>query len=343
MVKCFHVLLALAVGSFAASCSSATLHGEFALHDAPPVGTYAVVAPGTAWATSPLPGASRADPGQGHTTSYFGRVLGFRGKMAALEVGEASDPHCAWTLPNLHALRLVLWVPKDSLLPVLTRAQRRRYPDGTGYDLAPGLPVGQPVADAPEPGHRYRPLSTERFVTAAALDERAVGLTYQPTALPEAETSSQEQWVDGPSLALGDGLLLRQPNHKHELWSGQVRPDPQDSSMVLVGLEDRCARFIVRVPAAAMGGALGSLMIGSLGTGKPQVKTGARLLWPDGSSAGYTTQDTAVGRLLYERSGLRCFGVEVFRRVPSAALASDGVAAGELVVCAGIGDGAGAR
>lgn len=321
-----------------ASCSAPAIHGDFALHDSPPAQTYAVVLPQTPWATAPLPGAQVVRPVPGQTTSFFARLLGFRGGMAALEVGEPQGQHCAAPLPNLNGMRLVLWVPRERLAQVLLRPQRLRYPDGTGYDLAPGLPVGPAVADGPQPGQRYRPLSTERFLTATAVADRDVGVAYQPAPLPEAETSSEEQWIDQPTLPLGEGQLLRQPHSKGELWSGQVRPDPQDPSMVLVGLEDRCARFIVRVPAKSMGAALGGLLLGGLGMSKSQVRANARLFWPDGSPAGHAVRDTWVGRVLSERPGLRCFAVAVFGRSQMGALAPKGVAAGELAVCAGVGD-----
>lgn len=108
--------------------------------------------------------------------------------------------------------------------------------------------------------------------------------------------------------------------------------------MVLVGLEDRCARFTVRLPAAGMGRALGGMILGSLGAGKAQVRAHARLFWPDGSSAGHTVSNTRIGRPVLEQAGAKCFAVAVFGRSQLGALAPKGVAAGELVVCAGVGD-----
>lgn len=331
------MMTTLALGLLA-NCSAPAIHGEFPLHDTPPDQSYAVVQPQTAWATAPLPDAPSVRPEPGQTTRHFGRLLGYRGPMAALEVGEPAGLHCAEPLPNLSGMRLVLWVPRERLAPVLLRPQRLRHPDGSGYDLAPGLPVGPAVADAPQPGQRYRPLSTERFVTAAAVANRDVGVAYQPAPLPKAETSSQEQWIDQPTLPLGDGQLLRQPGDKDELWSGQVRPDPQDPSMVLVGLEDRCARFTVRVPASGMGHALGGLLLGSLGAGRAQVRAGARLFWPDGSPAGHTVSDSQVGRPVTDRLGMKCFAVGLFGSHLRGTRPPPGLASWELAVCAGVGD-----
>lgn len=330
----------LALGLLA-NCSAPAIHGEFPLHGAPPPQTYAVVLPQTTWATAPLPDAHVVRPLPGQTTRYFGRLLGYRGGMAALEVGGPAGLHCAESLPNLSGMRLVLWVPRDRLAPVLLRPQRLRYPDGSGYDLAPGLPVGPPVADGAQPGQRYRPLSTPRFLTAAAVADRDVGVAYQPAPLPEAETSSEAQWIDQPTLPLGDGQLLRQPDSIGELWSDHVRPDPQDPSMVLVELEDRCAQFTVRVPASAMKEAVGGLILGALGSlsgGKAQVRANVRLYWPNGSSAGHTVSATRLGRPVLEQQGRKCFAVDMFGRSHLGAPPSRGVAVGELVVCAGVGD-----
>ena len=108
--------------------------------------------------------------------------------------------------------------------------------------------------------------------------------------------------------------------------------------MVLVGLQDRCARFIVRVPAKSMGGALGGLLMAGLGSSKAQVRAQARLFWPDGSPAGHAVSDAWLGRALWGRPGLKCFAMAVFGRSRQGALAPKGLAPGELAVCAGVVD-----
>ena len=338
-----------------AGCAAAPLHGEFPLHQAPPRQVYAVVQAQTAWATSPLPDARvllPVDPPQALRPAvsraerqYFGRLLGYRGAMAALEVGEPAWPqggqlnHCASALAVPSGLRLVLWVPRERLAPVLQKPLHHRYIDGTGYDLTPGLPLGPAVAAGNQPGSHFRPLVTDRFLSAAQVPDDAVGLSYQPLALPKAETESAEQWIESPDLPLGDGRLLRRPPSLEHLWSRQIRQDPADSDQRLVGLQDRCARFVVRLPASALGNAVGGFLLGSIGSGASQVRGGAVLTWADGALAGQTVRDTWVGRALPPRGERMCFAVALFAHGSrKGAKALRPVEAGEVEVCAELGD-----
>lgn len=321
-------------------CSAVPVHGEFPLHDAPSQPTYAVALPGTAFATLPLPHARLVAPVSSDYGPTFGRLLGYRGAMAALEVGEPAwqrdghPNHCVNALAVPSGLRLVLWVPRDQLAPVLREPLRHRYADGSGYDLAPGLPLGPAVAQGERAGHHYRPLQTARFLSAAEVPDSAVGLTYQPAPLPKAETASDEQWLEAGPLPLGPGQLLRRPGESEPMWSQQVRVDPTDPSQRLVGLQDRCARFVVRLPAAALGKPVGGFLLGSLGAGASQLRAGAVLTWADGAVAGRALRDTWVGRPLPPRGQRTCFAVPVFTHgYRKGAKALRPVEPGELEVC----------
>jgi hypothetical protein len=345
----------LAAAVALSACSAVPIHGEFPLHGAPQRPVYAVTLPLTAFATTPLPGAqlvAPVDPPQALRPAvtqaerqYFGRLLGYRGAMAALEVGEPAWQqdgqlnHCASALAVPSGLRLVLWVPRERLAPVLQRPLHHRYSDGTGFDLSPGLPLGPAVAAGNQPGSHFRPLATDRFLSAAQVPDDAVGLSYEPLALPKAETESAEQWIESPDLPLGDGRLLRRPPSLNQLWSRQIRPDPADPAQRLVGLQDRCARFVVRLPASALGNAVGGFLLGALGAGASQVRGGAVITWADGALAGRTLRDTWVGRALPQRGERICFAVALFSHGSrKGAKALRPVEPGEVEVCAERGD-----
>ncbi len=334
-------LLRYAAAMALAGCSAVPVHGEFPLHGAPPQPAYAVVLPGSALATSPLPQAQLVAPVGLALSPIFGRLLGYRGAMAALELGEPAWQqdgqlnHCVGASAVPSGVRLVLWVPRGRLAPVLQAPLRHRYADGTGYDLTPGLPLGAAVSAGTRAGSHFRPLATTRFLSAAEVPDSAVGMSYQPAPLPKAETESAEQWIESAELPLGDGRLLRQNPRDEPLWSQQIRVDPKDPDQRLVGLQDRCARFVVRLPASALGKTVGGFLLGSLGAGASQVRGGAALTWPDGSEAGRTLRDTWVGRPLPPRGARKCFALGVFTYgMRKGAKPLRPVEPGEVEVCA---------
>ncbi|MSQ82116.1 MAG: hypothetical protein EXR77_04250 [Myxococcales bacterium] len=284
----------------------------YVVHDIPQIETFVAVLPSTPLAIAPVDNqwAAREPTATLDGQPYVLRVRGRRGQWLAVSPVNDNHEHCAQRHDGLRGLDLHLWIAAAAALPVLSKPKHLVYPDGTGWQLHAGVPLGPRVAMGPA-GGELRAVQTDDYLTAIEAQADDVAQTYALSHVPpavERPDAASYCLAPGTRLKLGDGELLRKQAAAAP-WAVVVVGAPPTASGVLVELRERCGCFRVRVPEAALQtGGMG--LLGML-AGTPAkgfvVAADTPLWWPDGRPAGVTTAALSLTREIGPSAGRRCF------------------------------------
>ena len=332
----FAIALVAAVG-----CSAPqVITDPYVVHDIPLMDTFVAVLPSTALAIAPVHNewAAREPTATLDGQPYVLRVRGRRGQWLAVSPANDQHEHCAQRHDGLRGLDLQLWIAAAAALPVLSKPKHMVYPDGTGWQLRAGVPLGPRVAIGPA-GGELRAVQTDDYLTAIEAQADDVAQTYPLShlpAAPEQPDAASYCLAPGTRLKLGDGELLRKQAATAP-WVVVVAGAPPAATGVLVELRERCGSFRVRVPEAALqtgGGGLLGMLAGSPARGFV-VAANTPLWWPDGRPAGVTTAALSLTREIGPSAGRRCFAWSLrpwWRSAPKVAVQAQ-LRADELPLC----------
>lgn len=213
--------------------------------------------------------------------------------------------------PGLGQLKLQLFVKRESLHPVLTKAVRQDFENGSRLELLPGL--GMVAPDENDLRLIHRP----RVSLAAAITDDVIGLSYSiaPPFPTRDEVAGPLNAVsidtlDSGGVTFGNGITISGLNNL------RVTPLSESDGVHLVELQRDCVR--VRAMATKLSPIGSEGMLGStVDTGDPSVeaqvaKVGAAIFWRDGSLAGsVVAYDLVLGHETEPAGETRCFQHEL--------------------------------
>jgi hypothetical protein len=220
-------------------------------------------------------------------------VVGEAGEFYAIRTHHAApeEGHCYATRDLFRRYDLVIYIPKDDVLPVLTEQVAKEWAGGTALHLEPGLgliPLGK---------NRYRAVARP-FFFELAVPAQSVGRRYRPTApggdvslpTPQYELNNRSaRIVIGGGIEarlVGPYALINQVT-KHHLGA-------------LLTMRTRCATIqailppgeVVSVPEERTMSGYGTTCGGVVPGVDFQVKSGTPVYWRDRRPAGQTRHQT---------------------------------------------------
>lgn len=270
----------------------------------------------------------------GKTGAWFeletaGVHTGMLTKRGALRA-EPEAEHCAEELEGLRAfrLRVFLYVDADALVSVVSKPVDESFPDGTGFRLAVGVPLGPPQREDSDAGSVVvRAVRDRDHFAELAVPVSAVGTSYRPPmpvrkigaldALKAAPRAAQRPdaaprparryaqrgtkgIIGGRQVVLGEGAMS----------NVGVSVEADKGSSALVRTEGKCVNVSALVPTNQLTNSDG---LGRINFGKraaregPTAKRGAAVYWSDGSAAGHVHREVRVGKPAPAVGSRRCY------------------------------------
>ncbi|MEZ4451853.1 MAG: hypothetical protein R3B09_20485 [Nannocystaceae bacterium] len=277
-------------------------------------GDFAQIAPGTELWTSPRARVAVARATREGVVQVFGEVDGF------VEVGLdwLPDPAAAHCGPPLYSLGLRVFVRKDDLVDVVTEAQGIDFGDGTGFNVAPGVPV-EPRGDllALSAGTLWRNRRGIHVVAPAASGLQ-IGKIYTP-----ARASQEHGGLLGPGrvragereykCAAGTPVFAHAEHDPgHVLYgveclqiAGFYTPEASAEEPWIVDPAD--TRSAHDDTAVDLAGAIGKGGAAWEFRDLYEIPAGAALTWPNGAPAGTSVRKLWIQRRPIRRGSRRCF------------------------------------
>lgn len=223
-------------------------------------------------------------------------------------------------------MTLSAWIPKLSLLPVLTETFVRQFEDKSAYGFLPGSPAW-PARQTPDVSHVLDARGFQVAVGASRDTPLALALSYGepgvPTNLKADELSVPLDvmlWVNREPVMRADELspLMRRIVQQRE----------HDSQTMMVALGDACMQVAALAPRSDVVRAVSEqlppvMLLGDTGSGPSAAQSGVEhtLFWPDGREAGklfhrIPSLPGLDNEQVSQRTGMRCVDVPLGLSAP---------------------------